>query len=160
MNDTGWRRNKYGGLFNVNDYMNKKIRERKEKPQTFDLFHGTAEQFNEFDDQYIGKNSRGGLTYGKGHYFMDEQSDIYGKEGYKVQITSKKPFIVQHNKWSAELERMGYDWFDSSRLDPSDFLASKGYDATIIKNGDRIAEAIVYTNKDKKIKITKRVKNY
>lgn len=24
--DTGWRRNKYGGLFNINDYMNNKIR--------------------------------------------------------------------------------------------------------------------------------------
>lgn len=31
MEDTGWRRNKYGGWFNINDYMNKKIREKTNK---------------------------------------------------------------------------------------------------------------------------------
>lgn len=28
MADTGWRKNKYGGWFNINDYMNKKIRSK------------------------------------------------------------------------------------------------------------------------------------
>lgn len=168
--DTGWRRNKYGGLFNINEtyqkkndtnqYMNDKIRNQAQKTKTYELYHGTKFDFNEFDDQYIGKRSLGGLTYGKGHYFLSEKSDTYGQQGYRVKVTLKNPYIVQERKWSSELTKMGYDWFDFNRPDPSDLLASKGYDATIIMNDDKIAEVIVYSNKDKKIKIQEKFKNY
>lgn len=179
MTDTGWRRNKYGGLFNINEvknkkvdtneYMNKLIRnsaskksenKSNSKEQFYELYHGSKNTFDNFDDKHIGERSLGGLTYGKGHYFLSEKSDVYGQEGYKVKVKLQNPYIVQERKWSIELERMGYDWFDFNRPDPSDFLASKGYDATIIKNEDRIAEVIVYTNNDKKIQITDKFKNY
>lgn len=143
----------------VSGYKRTKV-DKIEEGQKYELYHGSKNIFNEFDDKYIGKRSIGGLTYGKGHYFLSEPSDVYGEYGYKTEVTVKNPFIVQEQKWSSELRKMGYDWFDANRLDQSDFLAKKGYDATIIKNGDRIAEFIVYTNKDKKIKIKKKFKNY
>lgn len=49
---------------------------------------------------------------------------------------------------------------NSKRLDTSDFLSKNGYDGTIIKNDEIISEAIIYTNKDKKIKIIEKIKNY
>ena len=42
MNDSGWRRNKYGGLFNINDYMNQKIRK-----QTYKNYEGDGERADE-----------------------------------------------------------------------------------------------------------------
>ena len=156
--DNGWRRNKYGGLFNLNEYMNSKIGGNGK--ETFELFHGSSADFNEFDDKYIGANSRGGLTYGKGHYFLNEQTGIYGEMGYRVRVSLTKPFIVQEREWSKALEKIGYNWYDSKRLDPSDFLSKNGYDGTIIKNDEIISEAIIYTNKDKKIKIIEKIKNY
>ena len=154
MTDNGWRRNKNGGLFNINDYMNNKIRKESKKTKDMVLYHGSSFDFNEFDDDKIGTNSLGGLAYGKGHYFTDEKIDIYGKNKYQVKVSIKKPFEVQEREWGDKLSQMGYKW--GVGIDQSEFLASKGYDATIIKNGDKKTEIIVYTNKDKKIKIIKK----
>ena len=163
----------------TNDYMNKVIRQRDSnlgydnvifrwkdgriipiKTKEYTFYHSSSSDFDNFDDQYIGKCSRGGLAYGKGHYFLDTEGDLYGRHGYKVKVSLKNPFIVQESKWSATLEKMGYDWWDFQRPDPSDFLASKGYDATILKNEEgNTVEAIIYTNKDKKIKIIEKTLN-
>ena len=168
--DGRWITTKYGARVFIknqnktNKYMNEKIRNNsikvKTKEQTYELYHGSKDVFDNFDDQYIGKRSLGGLTYGKGHYFLGEKQDTYGQEGYKVKVTLQNPFIIQERKWSTELQNMGYDWWDFNRPDPSDFLASKGYDGTIIMNEDRLAEAIIYTNNDGKIKIIDKFKNY
>lgn len=41
MEDTGWRRNKYGGLFNINAYMNDKIKKQYNKDY---MWHGSTEE--------------------------------------------------------------------------------------------------------------------
>ena len=156
MNDTGWRRNKYGGLFNVNDYMNQKIRKQN---HIYNLSHGSNNDFEEFDDKYIGSNSLGGLAFGKGHYFTDLNSSSFGRFNYEVSINVKNPFIVKDEySFDNKLKEIGYP--GKQHVDPSNFLALKGYDCTVIKNGDRVSDFVVYTNEDKKIKITKKNKNW
>ena len=148
-----------GGIFKVpddyeyttNEIMNDKIRQGANKNKKYELYHGSPYDFNEFDDTKIGSNSMGGLTYGKGHYFTKEKTGIYGKYNYKVDVNLKKPFVVEEYDWSKELGKLGYKW--NQGIDPSDFLSSKGYDATIIKNGTDTSEIIIYSNKDNKIKI-------
>lgn len=141
----------------TNEYMNNKIRR---KGQKYTLYHSSTSDFNEFDDEYIGKNSLGGLAYGKGHYFLPLEAYVYGREQYKVEVELKKPFIVSEWDWSKALEEEGYNWYSADRLDPSDFLKSKGYDGTVIMQGNSndISEVIIYTNEDKKIKIVKKSK--
>lgn len=175
MADTGWRRNKYGGWFNINEiknkqttneYMNNKIRQSKNiitftdeekkfaekyKNKEVDLYHGTYLYFNKFDDDYIGSSSLGGLSYGKGHYFLANEKDVYSKISYHVKTTMKNPFVCEANNWSPYLEKMGYKWgFEDNR---SDFLKSKGYDSTIIIANGKVEEIVIYTNNDNKIKI-------
>ncbi len=145
----------------TNDYMNEKIRDsvirikQKDDGQIYEFYHGSPYDFNEFDDEWIGKNSLGGLAYGNGHYFTFENTNnIYGKYTYKVRVKLKKPFIVQERQFDNELINLGYKW--NQGIDKSDFLASKGYDSTILKNDDKITEVIIYSNEDKKIEILNR----
>lgn len=144
----------------TNQYMNRKIKEAREEGKEYELYHGSNADFNEFDDNYIGTASLGGLTYGKGHYFFIDDKYIYTKKKYKIKAKLNKPFIAQETQWANELRTVGYNLNDRSILDPSDYLSQLGYDSTIIKNDDKIAEIIIFTNKDKKIKIISKEDNY
>lgn len=167
MNNEGrWVTLKDGRKIKINDYMNNKIRNKIKKPKTYELYHGANSDFEKFDDKYIGSNSMGGLSYGKGHYFMVNKDDkfggtsIHGKNTYKVKVALKNPFVIQENEWGKKLDEMGYNWNLKSTYDPSDFLNDHGYDSTIVKNGNKISEVIVFTNKDGKIQIIDKTKNY
>lgn len=165
-NESRWVTLKDGRRIKINDYMNDKIRSKSKKAKTYELYHGANSDFEKFDDKYIGSKSMGGLSYGKGHYFMTDKDDkfggtsIYGRNTYKVKVALKNPFVIQENEWGKKLDEMGYNWNLKTEYDPSDFLKDKGYDSTIIKNGNNISEIIVYTNNDGKIQIIDKTKNY
>lgn len=152
----------------TNDYMNNIIRNRNngseeiiiryvngiKRPiriKNYELYHSSPYNFEDFDDKYIGINSLGGHAFGRGHYFTADKNNVFGSNIYKVNVKLRRPFISQEREFDNNLINMGYSW--NLGIDKSDFLASKGYDSTIIKNGNIISEVVIYTNDDKKIKI-------
>lgn len=69
MNDTGWRRNKHGGLFNINDYMNNKIRNVVDYDNDEDRFktENADVVYNEEELTTTQKNVIDEYTYGTGY---------------------------------------------------------------------------------------------
>lgn len=90
MEDSGWRRNKYGGLFNVNEYMNNKIRNKGKEFQI-----ANEEQINEMDKQTANiKNSMSkeekkamGSIAGIGHREINETL-LFGEPKEKIIYTN------------------------------------------------------------------------
>ena len=91
MSDNGWRRNKYGGLFNVNDYMNKKIRNSKQDNITT-IIRGDFEG-KVFKNKYI-KDENGQVT-GQLDYYIENNEvtvemirvyDQFRRKGYATKL--------------------------------------------------------------------------
>ena len=87
MNDTGWRRNKYGGLFNINDYMNQKIRNSKKDNITTII----KEEFN-------------GQIF-KSKYSKNENGQVTGQLDY---VEQNGETMVQMIKVYSQFQRNGY----------------------------------------------------
>lgn len=95
MEDNGWRRNKYGGWFNINDYMNKKIRQSYIDKNTIikTIIDDTFDNIDKRHKYIIDKKT--GITMGQLDYVVDNNNpriemikvyDEYKRKGYGTKL--------------------------------------------------------------------------
>lgn len=126
---------------------------RDEKGNLLKVYHGTSEDFEEFDIEKSG--SKGNVAYGKGVYFTPykEVADKFGKKTKEVYLNIKKPFIIQTD---GDLEKMIEFKMEArqKKVDVSTIIKSNGYDGVISYEdvgSDKIHEIVVYDKKQIKI---------
>lgn len=79
----------------TNQYMNDKIRNKKENDEEVTLYHGSPYKFDKFDLEKARQNQQY-VNIDQGHYFTDDEEiarEMYGQDGYVYEVRVPKGMV-------------------------------------------------------------------
>ena len=127
---------------------------RDEKGNLLELYHGSQNEFTQFEKNKIGQGATLAANTGNGFYFTDSEKKAieYSKGGYnyKVYLNIQKPLIVENNlssettsilkEFSTKMYQKHYDEFKNKTFGKYEIFKEK---ETGMRSGTNILSNVV-----------------